>query len=202
MSSQPVRALARTWWVVPLALAAALGTSYVLTSRETPVYRASTSVVVVMNSLTVESVRDTIDGLANLDRRNVVATLARLTHSTDVMRQAAARVPLEESQRRAFSVRSIVAPNTNIIEIEVTGPDAAVAASYATEIATVSASQTAELYRIYRMKVLDEAEGSRRPIRPDWRRNLVVAGVLGLVGGLLLAAGVDWLRRAAAAPAA
>ena len=153
----PLRALVSNWWLVPLVVAASLTTALVLTKRETPTYRASTSVVVVMNAQVVESVRDTIDGLANLDRRNVVATLARLTHSTDVLREAAARIPLEETPRHRYVVRAIVAPNTNIIEIEVTGPDPAIAVRYAMEIAAVSASQTSELYRIYRMKVLDEA---------------------------------------------
>jgi capsular polysaccharide biosynthesis protein len=191
----PLRALVRTWWLVPLTLVACVVTSYLVTRREIPTYRASTSVIVVTNGLVVESVRDTIDGLANLDRRNVVATLARITHSTDVLREAATRAGLDETTRRPFEVRAIVAPNTNIIEMEVIGPDPEVARRFAAEIATVSTSATSELYRIYRMKLLDEAESSSKPIRPDMRRNLVVAGVLGLIGGLMLAAAVDWIRR-------
>ena len=108
---------------------------------------------------------------------------------------------IDEAGRRAFAVRAIVAPNTNIIEIEVTGPVPETARAYASAIATVSTSATSELYPIYRMKLLDEAEADARPIRPDVRRNMVVATLLGLIGGLLLAAGIDWLRRGIAAPA-
>jgi capsular polysaccharide biosynthesis protein len=192
------RALARRWWLVPIVLAVSLATAWTLTARQRPTYRATTAVVVIPNGVVVEAVRDFIDGLANLDRRSVVATLARVTHSTDIVDRAAERITLSSSDRSRCVVRSIVLPNTNIIEIEVEGPSPEGCANLANAIASVAASETVDLYRIYRMKVLDVAVPSRRPVSPDLQRNLLVAAILGLVGGLLLGAAVDWTLRAMA----
>ena len=196
MSSNPLRAWTRTWWVVPVVLVAAVATAAILTARQRPAYRSKTAVIIVPNSKAVESVRDFIDSLSNLDRRNVVATLARVLHSGDIVDRAADAVTVAPFYRRDYIVRSIVLPNTNIIEVEVEGPKPDGCAALANAIALTASSETGELYRIYRLKVLDEAVAARHPVSPDVQRNLVVAGILGRVGGVLLAAGINWARRA------
>jgi capsular polysaccharide biosynthesis protein len=179
-SSHPLRALARTWWLVVVVLVAAVATAAILTARQQPVYRSRAAVVIVPNSKAVESVRDFIDSLSNLDRRNVVATLARVLHSGDIVDRAAATITVPGFDRHAYVVRSIVLPNTNIIEVEVDGPSPDGCAALAGAITTTASSETAELYWIYRLKVLDEAVPSNRPVSPDAQRNFVVACILGL----------------------
>src|SRR5689334_14479167 len=117
----PLGPLARTWWLAPIVLVAALATAWGLTARQQPTYRSTTAVLVIPNGITVESVRDYIDSLANLDRRNVVATLARVTHGSDLVQRAAERAGMPDGAH-GYEVRSIVLPNTNIIEVEVDGP--------------------------------------------------------------------------------
>lgn len=200
-SPHPLTALSRTWWLVPAAVVAALVVSFVLTRNERPTYRAGGSVVVIPNGVAIESVRDQIDALANLDRRNVVATIAGIAHSTDVLTRAAARAGMTPDAARPYRVRATVRPNTNILDIEVLGPDAAACATLAREVAAIASSECTDNYRIYRLRPLDAAVAPSRPDSPDMRRNLIVGGILGLLAGLLLAASSEWARRGLAARA-
>lgn len=201
MSPHPLKALARTWWIVPLAVVVALVASFVLTRREQPMYSSITSVIVIPEGTAVESVRDQIDALANLDRRNVVATIAGIAHSDEVLGRAARRAQIPDASARRFRVRAIVRPNTNILDIEALGPDPAHCAALAHEVASIAGTECTLNYRIYRLRTLDEAEPSSRPVSPDLRRNLIVGGILGLLAGVLVAAGTEWARRGMAAPA-
>lgn len=202
MSSHPLRALARTWWLVPLALAAALVMAFVLTKQQRSTYSATSSVIVVPEGTAVESVRDQIDALGNLDRRNVVATIAGLAHSRDLRARAARRAGLPPEGVGSYRVRAIVRPNTNILDIEVLGPRPDICAKMADEIVSIAGSEVTNTYRVYRLRVLDEAVVPTRPVSPDMRRNLLTGGVLGLLAGLLLAAGIEWARRGLATRAA
>jgi uncharacterized protein involved in exopolysaccharide biosynthesis len=195
----PLAVLRRTWWVALLVLLLSLATAHVLTRRTTPVYRAASTVVVIPNGAVVTSVREIIDSLDTLDRRTVVATLARLAHSQPVVAAAAEKAGMPREVSRQHRVRTIVLPNTNIIDIEVTGPDPEACATLANGVAQSASSEAIQLYQTFRMRLLDEAVPSRRPIRPDVQRNLTVAAVLGALGGLALAAAIEWARRAAAA---
>jgi uncharacterized protein involved in exopolysaccharide biosynthesis len=198
-SRHPLRAVARTWWIVPLALGAALLVSFLLTRREKPTYSATTSVIVIPEGTAVESVRDQIDALGNLDRRNVVATIAGIAHGNDVLARAARRAGLDDAAAHRYRVRSIVRPNTNILDIEALGPDPASCALLAHEVASIAGTECTNNYRIYRLRTLDEPEPPTQPISPDLQRNLFVGGVLGLLTGVLLAAAVEWFRRGLAA---
>jgi uncharacterized protein involved in exopolysaccharide biosynthesis len=200
MSSSLRSLVARTWWMVLLSLVAAVAAAFVLTRREVPRYSSTTSVIVVPEGTIVESVRDQIDALANLDRRNVVATIAGIAHSQEVLGRAARRSGIEERGVRRYRVRAIVRPNTNILDIEALGPDPQRCAALAHEVASIAGAECTNNYRIYRLRVLDDSPVPERPVSPDMRRNLLVGGVLGLLAGLLLAAGTEWTRRQLAAP--
>lgn len=194
-SSHPLKALARTWWLVPVAIVAAVAVSYLLTRRETPTYSSSASVIVVPEGTAVESVRDQIDALGNLDRRNVVATIAGLAHSRDVLGRAGRRAGLSAEAVRRYRVRAIVRPNTNILDIEVLGPEPKPCADMAHEVASIAGSEVTNTYRVYRLRMLDDAVVPTRPVSPDMGRNLLTGAVLGLLSGLLVAAGIEWARR-------
>lgn len=201
MSAHPLKAVLRTWWIVPVAVVAALVVAFVLTQRQHPTYLAATTVIVIPEGTAVEAVRDQIDALANLDRRNVVATIAGIAQSTEVLQRAGRRAGLTEQEARRYRVRSIVRPNTNILDIEALGPDPAACASLADEIASIAGTECTNNYRIYRLRVLDDATVPSRPVSPDARRNLIVGGILGLLAGVLLAASIEWARRGLGSPA-
>jgi receptor protein-tyrosine kinase len=193
-----VRALRAGWWIVALAFAAALGAAALFTSREVPVYRASATVVVAPNE-TVEGVGDVLRSLETLERRSVIATFARIP-STAQARAAVAQRLGTKGDLGGYRIEASVLPNTNILKIDVEGPEPKTTAAAANAAAELIHDEVRSLYRIYTTRTLSAAAPPSRPVHPDPRRNYVVAGLLGLLAGLVAALALDRLRPAGAAP--
>lgn len=184
-------ALRSRWWLVLLALAAAIGASALATARQRPLYRASTSLVVAPNT-SIDAPADILRSLETLERRSIIATFARIPGSREAQQAAAAQVGLASLD--GWRVEGSVLPNTNILRIDAEGPDAARVAQVANAAAEATRQEARALYRIFTMRVLAEATPPTRPALPDWRRNLLVAAAIGLLLGVLGAYGAQRLR--------
>jgi uncharacterized protein involved in exopolysaccharide biosynthesis len=189
------RGLVRGWWIVLLALAVALAVAWWLTGRETPVYSAEAMLVVTPSS-ELETNDELLDAIEALERRTVVATFARLPRAPETKLRAAERMGIEPREIGSYWVGASVVPSTNVIRIEVQGPDAERAAALANAVSAATRREARRLYRIYSLRDMAAAEAPRRPVRPDLRRNLAVAAVLGLFAGLAVAVGIELARGA------
>ena len=189
-----LRALARGWWIVLLALVVALAVAAWLTGRERPTYSAE-ALMVVVPSTEVEATDDLLDSIEALERRTVVATFARLPRSPQILDDAARRMGVERRDVRSYWVGGSALPNTNLIRIEVLGPDGERAAELANAVADATRREARRLYRVYSLRDVARAEPPRRPVRPDRGRNLAVAAVLGLFVGVVGAIAVEAMRR-------
>lgn len=189
------RGLIRGWWIVVLALVVALAVAWWLTGRERPVYSAE-ALVVVTPSSELETNDELLDAIEALERRTVVATFARLPRAPETKHRAAERLGVDPKEIRYYWVGASVVPSTNVIRIEVQGPDAERAAEVANAVSAATRREARRLYRIYSMREMAAAEAPRRPVRPDVRRNLAVAAVLGLFAGLAVAVGIELARGA------
>ena len=176
------RALRRRWWTILLAVVIALGAAAWATSRQEPVYQASTTMAVVPNAQ-VSGTEEVLRSLDTLERRTVVATFARIPGTAETREAAARRLGLDGRQLRAYRVRASVLPNTNLIKLDVEGPDGRTAAAVANAAAEVTRLEAGQMYRIYTMHTLEKAVPARRPIQPVPARNYLVAGLLGLFLG-------------------
>jgi uncharacterized protein involved in exopolysaccharide biosynthesis len=181
-----VAALRARWWVVVLAMAAAVGVSAVATARQPRLYRASTSLVVAPTS-DVGAPADILRALETLERRSVIATFARIPGSPDARRIVAEKLG---GSLDGWRIEGSVQPSTNIIRIDAEGPDAARAADVANLAAEATRQEARALYRIFTMRTLATATVPPRPAQPDVRRNLLVAAALGLLLGVLGAYGL------------
>jgi capsular polysaccharide biosynthesis protein len=186
-------AIRRGWWIVAGAIAAAVLVAFVAMKMMTPAYRAST-LVAVIPSATVTSPSDVLDSLETLERRTVIATFARIPGTPESREAVSKREGIDVKTLRAYDADGSVLPSTNIIRIVVEGPDPRVAARFANALAEQTAAQARGMYRIYTMKVLESATPSSRPVRPDRRRNYLVAAAAGLLAGLAAAFSVEHLR--------
>jgi capsular polysaccharide biosynthesis protein len=184
------RACLRRWWVILLVVVIALVVSAILTSRQAPRYRTSAHLVVTPNSR-VESNSDVLRSLETLERRTVVATFARLAAARDTRDAAAARLDLEPRELSPYYVSAAVLPNTNMIKIDVSGPDRERVAEVANAAAAVMRRRGRRLYRIYSLQLVGQAPPAYRPYHPDPSRNLMAAGLIGLFLGLVSACAVD-----------
>lgn len=186
MSDLYRRALTRRWWVVLLAVGLAVAAAAWATSRQTPLYRASTTMAVIPNS-EVSGTEDVLRSLDTLERRTVVATFARIPSAAETRADAARRMGIDGKAIRSYQLRASVLPNTNIIKVDAEGPDAKRVADLANAAAAVTRREARSMYRIYTMHPLEKAVPPRRAIHPTPARNYLIAGILGLFLGLAAA---------------
>ena len=177
---------------IALAVAAAtLITTLIVTAVQKRVYEADAQLVVAP-SMQASDAENMIRSVETLDRRTVVATFARIASTTEVRDAAAARAKIPNGGR--FRAHGSVVPNTNIIRIETSGPDAVQVAALANAAAAVTAEQAQSLYRIYTLRFLSHATPPHGPVFPDRRRNLLVGVTLAVFLGVLSALAADRFR--------
>jgi len=192
------RALRRGWWLALLAASLAVAAAAWVTARQEPLYRASTTLAVVPNG-TVSGTEDILRSLDTLERRTVVATFAKIPSAAETRGTAARRLGLEDRKLRGYQVRASVLPNTNILKIDVEGPDRRRVADVANATAVVTQGEAEAMYRIYSMRTLEKAVHARHPVYPTPQRNYVVAAILGLFVGAAAAVLIERVRQPRAA---
>jgi len=186
--------LQRYWWLILLAFSIGFGSTAFFTSLRAPTYRATTTLVVGPNE-SLKTPREVVDSLNTLDRRSVVATFAKLPSSRTVRERAQAQLQLNEAQLKPYEVRTVVVPDTNVLEVSVEGPDPRLSAALADAVAQQTTQYTREFYDIYGMKVLDRAQEPTERVGPGLSRTLLVGALLGLLIGVGVASVFDYLRR-------
>jgi capsular polysaccharide biosynthesis protein len=179
-----LRVLMRRWWIPAATLTAGLAAGFWWTSREPRIYRASAMLAVVPNSSIGDA--DVLRSLDSLERRTVLATFARLPTTRETLVAVAERLERNPVELANYQLGASVLPNTNIIRIDVDGPDPRMAAHLANAAGEVVGAEARSLYRIYTMRPIAAAEASKRPVHPDPGRNALAAGVLGLFVGAVV----------------
>lgn len=162
-----------------------LATNYA-TQRQTPIYRSSAEVAVVP-SPEIEDPADVMRSLETLERRTIIATFASLAETRESLETAGAGLTADSSEIRRYRVQASVVPRTNIIRVTVTGPDGALVDLLANRLVEVVAVQAKTNYRVFEMRSLERAQPASIPFHPEPSRNAVVASILGLFAGLLVA---------------
>jgi uncharacterized protein involved in exopolysaccharide biosynthesis len=188
-----LRAVRRGWWVALLAAAATVLAAWLLASRERPVYRASASLVATPSSA-VEAPGDVLDAIDTLERRTLVATFSKIPAAPDTREDAARRLGVEPRDIRYYWIGGSVLPNTNIVRIDVIGPDPQRAAEVANAVAAETRDEARSLYKVFTLRHLARAEAPDAPERPDPKRAVAVGGVVGLFLGGLAALALEALR--------
>lgn len=178
----------RRWWLLPAVVAVAVAVAAAVTVTQTPLYEAGATLVVVPSSQ-VRDPGDVLRTLETLERRTIVATLAKVPGTPRTRVSAAQRLGVDPADLAGYRVAANVQPYTNAIAITVTGPDPQRAAAFANALLQASRREARSLYRTFRLEVLAEAQAPQRPASPNPARNLLLAAALGLAIG----AGASWL---------
>lgn len=193
------RALRRGWWAVAAAPVVAIAAAAWMTSGQQPLYRSSASLAVVPSEH-VEAATDALRSLETLERRTVVATFAEVASSDRTLSAAAADLQVGTASgcvgggMDCYRSRGSVIPNTNVIRVEVQGPNPELTAGLADGVAAVTRGEAGRFYPVFALRPVEGARPPREPVFPDLRRNLLVAGVLGLFLGGLVTVGAEVLR--------
>lgn len=188
-------ALRSGWWMIPVVFIAALTGAALLGEEQEPLYRSSATLAVVPDT-SLEGASDVLNTVEVLDRRTMVATLARLAASEVVRERAAGRMGRSLEELGAYRVDARVIPNTYLMDVTVRGPEPETAAGLAQGVAEAAVAEAGGYYRVFALRVLDRAATPQGPVARSEQRSYVVAGLLGLFVGVLAAFGVGLLRRA------
>lgn len=188
-----LRAARRGWWLALLVLVACVAVAGWLAARESPVYKSSASLVATPSSR-LEANDEILDAIEGLERRTVLATFARIPPAPETRDSAARRLDLPARDLRYYWIGAYVLPNTNVIRIDVVGPDPERTAEVADAVASETRSEARSLYGVYTLRRLARAEVAEEPERPDPKRAAAIGGVVGLFLGALAALALEAAR--------
>ncbi len=189
-----LRMLLHGWWIIVLttlsAMIVALCASYVAT----PQYLASARFIISPNA-TAKTNNDILYGLDILDKRSIVTTYSEVLNSRRLFVDAVTALKLSTADSDKYTRRAVALPESNIIDLSVTGPDPKIATLLVNTIGQRSIDYVNSLYqKVYELNFLDPAIVPVQPISPQPVRDTGLALALGLLAGAVLAILSEQLR--------
>jgi len=175
--------------IVLMPLLAALASAMISLFIITPLYTASTTMMVTRPTDTSQILYQDIQV-----SRQLVNTYREIVHSRRVLEIVIANrsLPYNLSEMREMvEVQSV--RDTELITVEVTNPDPELAGTIANEVANVFMEQIIEIMQIENVSVVDEAVAPNSPVSPRVPLNVAVAFVVGLMAAFGLAFMVEYL---------
>lgn len=155
----------------------------------TPEYKASTTLVLVQSSATVEqNGNGTITQTDLTLNSKLVSTYSELMKSKSVLRQVVENLNIEEISeekiRNNIFVESV--KDTEVIQITVKNEEPNRAALIANEIAKVFSEKVVEIYNISNIYILDRAEAETNPCNINHSKDLVIFAFIGIVISIIV----------------
>ncbi len=174
--------LKRKGWLLLLTFLFTVGATAVFTLRQPIVYESKTTFVAKLNPALIGD-RNLMNAIDILGRRTeIVTTYAEVIKSRWVKDAAAETLDLLPQQKEGLAIDSRVIAGTTIIELTVRGNDPAVARDYARAVREATFTYVDNLYEMYELAVLDEAEFAR-PVKTNLLVNLIVAAAASIILG-------------------
>lgn len=190
-----VQILKRGWWIIVLSVLAAFNTALLVSYLSPSVYEATSRFIVSPNVSVFSNSSDVNSSMDTLDRRSIINTYKELLASPSVYgsHPLIAAIPAADFQK-SFTIKAVVIPDTNILQLTVDGYDAEAVTSVAKAIEEKSTEYINKLYPVYNFTILDSASVPTEPILPKPIQNASLALVIGLFLGVGLAFLQDQLQ--------
>ncbi|MBT3390739.1 MAG: diguanylate cyclase [Chloroflexi bacterium] len=188
--------LRRSWWIIFLTAFSALIIALGFVYFATPIYRASTLLIVSPN---IEAIGDEnqyqiVSSLVALDKRSIVGTYAEILNSGTVYNNTLTKMGLGIESMIDYEYFTVVLPDANILELAVEGPNPATVTVLANSLSQSAVEYISDLYTVYDIDILDAATQPIKPVRPQPVRDAALAFTLGLLLGAVLAIVREQLR--------
>ncbi len=145
----------------------------------TPMYSSSTTLVLATNLTSKDSSITATDLNVN---SKLISTYSELVKSKNVLRTVINNLNIdikEDELRKNINVSSV--KNTELIEITVTNENKYNARRIANEIAQVFMEKVKNIYNIENIQVVDEAEISSEPSNINYKRDIAIYIIVGIV---------------------
>jgi len=177
----------RGWWIILLTAVAAVVASLIYSSLSPRVYQTTTRYIVSPQEVILSNQTDYFRSLDTLDRRSIITTYAEVFGSTRIFGEAASSLGESTESLADYSVTAVGLPEASVIQVSVEGQDPMLVMELANAIGERSTEYIEGLYFMYAITLLDAPSVPQGPISPTPVRDALVAGILGLAVGALLA---------------
>lgn len=183
-STYYLRVIQSRWRLIAGFVLAALVLSLVISYITTPIYRATATFVINPNE-SLPSSRDFVDTLATLDSRSIISTYRDIFLSKRVFTDTLQSLGFSAAEAQHYEPSVVVGKESNIMTLNVDGPDAGKAVMLADAIGQTAISYIQGFSRVFSITVLDQAYAQPAAVKPQILRDAGIAALVGLVLGLL-----------------
>ncbi|NLY39795.1 MAG: capsular biosynthesis protein [Firmicutes bacterium] len=182
--------------IVLIPLLALLISAFISLFILTPQYEASTTLMVIKPPETGQIVYQDIQV-----SRQLVATYREIARSRRVLEGVVDNLSLPYGTGKLREKVDVVAVrDTEIITINVTDPDPALAAAIANEVADAFMKEVVAIMKVENVSLIDQAAQPGAPVSPRVPLNLAVALVIGAMAGVGAAFLLEYLDRSVKDP--
>lgn len=197
LSTESVSLAVRAHWgVVAIITIAITLIAWIVAAIQPKRYRANAIAAVVAIAENVDA-GDLYRGVEVLEQRTIVATVAALASLPEPTRQATSAIPGAYGH---YDITATVLPNTNLVRVDVEGPDAVMTAAIANRVPPILAAQTRSMYKLYSVVIVSAAATPITTVSPRITRIVIAGMILGLLLGAGVAFGIESIRRSRATP--
>lgn len=181
------RTIQRGWWIILLTILVAVNASFIVSFLTVPKYQTNSRFVVSPNAALFTESWDVVSSLDTLDRRSIINTYKEVLASPSIYASHPTIAGMSAVELEKYTTLVSVLPETNIVQLTVTGPDRETVVDISKAISTASIGYINDLYPVYKFDVLMEPALPIAPIQPKPVQNALLALVAGLVIGIGLA---------------
>lgn len=174
--------LGRWWLIVGMTLVGMI-TAYVIAQQVTPVFESSSEQIVTVDPA-VEDPSDVASALSVLRNRQITATYTEILQSQKLLDRGMRELGIAPGE---YASRSNVLPESNVVSLVVSGPDAEVVRELNSTIGEAAQSELAAIYPIYVSILLESPKTPAESVAPSPVRDALFGGAIGAFLGLILA---------------
>jgi receptor protein-tyrosine kinase len=193
------RVLYKRKWIAAASLVVCVAVGVVLTARTTPIYQTRTTVFVGERQFTIERVQREL--AVRYLSVGLLKSYVEIVKSRTIAQKAIVDSGLDETpQSVQGGLWANVVVDTQVIEVHYAGPDPARATRIANAVAEAFVNEIGRLAvtdeegePAVEVSIIDRAIIPGAPISPNSTRNIVLAVLIGLLGGVGLAFLVEYL---------
>jgi diguanylate cyclase (GGDEF)-like protein len=193
MFFQNLRQIPRSWRLIAVFTLVAWIIALIISYQTVPIYRASATFLVFPNA-NLTSSRDVVTSLDTLDRKTVSSTYADIMSSTRVYSEAVQKLKLNPKSLFDYNRSTLVQENSNVMVLDVEGPDPEIAAQMANNIGQTGITYIKGIYQVFDISFLDQAVEPVSPISPQPLRDGAIWAGAGFLTGLVIAMVKEGLR--------
>jgi diguanylate cyclase (GGDEF)-like protein len=190
-----LRILLKHWWIILAALIITLIPTLFFVQRQPIVYQTEATFVIRPRASLGVTDADVVKVLDTLSRRvEINTTFAEVANSSLIKQRAIDRLNLTTQEKQGLKVDSKVIAGTNILNINVQGPDPNIVRDFADAISQETLTYVSNLYDVFEMEPLDTAHLPTKPVSSNRIITLALGGAMGLFLGIGLVFFTEYLK--------